>query len=154
MSRPTSSRIVPLYLLAYVAAALLIGVAGLIRFPPLHAKSAGEMSADAISARLAPVARVELATSAPAHTLKTGQAVYEGLCVACHGSGAAGAPKLGDRGAWRARIAQGLDTLVKHATDGFRGMPPKGGGADLDPQEVARAAAWMANQAGASFKEP
>jgi len=66
----------------------------------------------------------------------------------------AGAPKAGDKKAWAPRIAQGYDTLVKHATEGYKGMPPKGGGADLDPQEVARAVAWMANQGGASFKEP
>jgi len=154
MPTPPSSRIVPPYLLAVVAAAVLVGVVGMLLFPPLQAKTPGEMSPEAIAARLAPVARLEVAGSGPAHALKTGDAVYAGLCVACHGSGAAGAPKLGDRKAWGPRIAQGFDTLVKHATDGYKGMPPKGGGADLDAQEVARAVAWMADQAGASFKEP
>jgi cytochrome c5 len=86
--------------------------------------------------------------------LQSGQAVYNAVCVACHGTGAAGAPKAGDAGAWAARIAQGYDTLVQHAVQGIRAMPPKGGNADLDNIEVARAVAYMANQAGAKFKEP
>jgi cytochrome c5 len=86
--------------------------------------------------------------------VQTGEAVYNLACAACHASGAAGAPKAGDAGAWGPRIKQGFDTLIKHATEGFKAMPPKGGNADLDPIEVARAVAFMANKAGANFKEP
>jgi cytochrome c5 len=86
--------------------------------------------------------------------LQSGQAVYNAVCVACHGTGAAGAPKAGDTGAWSARIAQGYDTLVQHAVQGIRAMPAKGGNPDLDNIEVARAVAYMANQSGAKFKEP
>src|SRR6185503_1621592 len=86
--------------------------------------------------------------------LQSGQAVYNAVCVACHGTGAAGAPKAGDAGAWSARLAQGYDTLVQHAVQGIRAMPPKGGNPDLDDVEVARAVVYMANQSGAKFKEP
>jgi cytochrome c5 len=152
---PPSSRIVPQYLIGVVVAAIVVGLVGMLLFPPLRAKSSAELSADAVAARLAPVARVEVAGGGgAARVLKTGDAVYAGLCVACHGAGIAGAPKLGDKKAWGPRIAQGFDTLVKHATEGYKGMPPKGGGTDLDAQEVARAVAWMADQGGASFKEP
>ena len=146
----------PTYLLWFVLAAVAIAVAGSFAFPPLQAKTPTDMSAEAISARLAPVARIEFVPSAGAtsRTLRSGEAVYSGLCVACHGAGVAGAPKVGNKKAWAPRIKEGFDTLVKHATEGYKGMPPKGGGADLDPQEVARAVAWMADQGGASFKEP
>jgi cytochrome c5 len=154
MSAPPTSRIVPLYLVASVVAAALVVVVGIFVFPPLHASTPASLTGDAIAKRLAPVSRLEFASSAPAHALKTGEAVYSGLCIACHGAGVAGAPKLGDKKAWAPRIAQGFDTLVKHATEGYKAMPPKGGGADLDPQEVARAVAWIADQGGASFKEP
>jgi cytochrome c5 len=155
MAVASSQRIFPTYLLGFVAAAVVIVVAGSFAFPPLQAKTPAAMSPDAISARLAPVAKVEFTPSGTeARTLRGGEAVYSSLCVACHGAGVAGAPKLGDKKAWKKRIAQGFDTLVKHATEGYKGMPPKGGGADLDPQEVARAVAWMADQGGASFKEP
>jgi cytochrome c5 len=156
MSASPSKGIFPIYLLWFVAAGVVIAVVGTFAFRPLQAKVAADMGADAVSARLAPVARLEFVPSSggAARTLKGGEAVYSGLCVACHGAGVAGAPKVGDKKAWGPRIAQGFDTLVKHATEGYKGMPPKGGGSDLDPQEVARAVAWMADQGGASFKEP
>ena len=156
MAAPPSNRILPPYLAILVAVAALIVVAGHFVFRPLGAASKAAETPEAIAARLAPVSRVEFASAAGAagHPLKSGEAVYGGLCVACHGAGVAGAPKFGDTKAWAPRIAQGFDTLVKHATEGFKAMPPKGGGADLDPQEVARAVAWMADHSGASFKEP
>lgn len=52
--------------------------------------------------------------------------VYTASCSACHASGAAGAPKKGDKAAWAPRIAQGMDTLFEHAWNGFNAMPAKG----------------------------
>jgi cytochrome c5 len=149
-----SKRLFPMSLLGFVVAAALVLLVGLVFFAPSNTATAGALSADQVAKRLAPVASLEFAASGPAHALRSGEVVYSGLCVACHGTGAAGAPKLGDKAAWKARIAQGYQTLVKHATEGYKGMPAKGGGADLDPQEVARAVAWIADQGGAGFKEP
>ncbi|MCI0466838.1 MAG: c-type cytochrome [Beijerinckiaceae bacterium] len=79
-----------------------------------------------------------------------GKAVYDGSCFACHTSGLAGAPKLGDKVAWEPRIAQGMETLVAHAIQGFQGaggmMPPKGGRDDLADADVKAAVMYMANQ--------
>ncbi|MDK6080199.1 c-type cytochrome [Massilia varians] len=86
--------------------------------------------------------------------LQAGAAVYAAVCAACHDGGLAGAPKTGDTGGWAARLGQGYDTLVKHAIEGIRAMPAKGGNPDLDDVEVARAVVFMANRSGASFKEP
>lgn len=76
-----------------------------------------------------------------------GKTVYEQACFACHGTGAAGAPKFGDAAAWKDRIAKGLDTLHQHAIEGFTGqagmMPPKGGRADLSDAEVKAAVDYM-----------
>jgi cytochrome c5 len=113
-------------------------------------------SAEAVAARLKPVADegyTLIDASAP-RQLKAGAEVYNAACVACHGSGAAGAPKTGDSGAWSKRIAQGYDTLVSHAIKGIRGMPAKGGNPDLDDLEVARAVVHMANASGGKLKEP
>lgn len=52
--------------------------------------------------------------------------VYQAKCFACHGTGAAGAPKVGDAAAWTARLANGMDTVVANAINGIGGMPPKG----------------------------
>ena len=73
---------------------------------------------------------------------------------ACHAAGALGAPKFENKGDWGSRIAQGYDTLVKHAIEGIRQMPPRGGDGDLSDTEVARAVAYMANSAGAKFTAP
>lgn len=70
----------------------------------------------------APVVAAATAAAEP----KTGDQVYNGACVGCHASGAAGAPKLGDVAAWAPRIAQGMDTLFTHVTAGLNAMPPKG----------------------------
>lgn len=111
---------------------------------------------EAIVARLKPIADQGFTlkdVNAP-RVLQTGTEVYKAACAACHTAGAAGAPKLGDTGAWSTRLSQGYDTLVKHAVGGIRGMPAKGGNPDLDDVEVARAVAYMGNQAGAKFTEP
>ena len=59
-----------------------------------------------------------------------GAAVYNSGCMACHNSGVAGSPKIGDKDAWADRIAQGMDLLYEHAIVGFRARPatcrPKG----------------------------
>ncbi|HYQ71245.1 MAG TPA: c-type cytochrome [Gammaproteobacteria bacterium] len=57
---------------------------------------------------------------------KSGEEVYNSNCMACHATGAAGAPKLGDAAAWAPRIAQGKEKLLANATNGLNAMPPKG----------------------------
>jgi cytochrome c5 len=111
---------------------------------------------EAIAARLKPVADegyVLKGASAPKE-LQAGDAVYKAVCAACHATGAAGAPKVGDAGAWTARISQGQATLVGNAIKGVRAMPAKGGNPDLDAVEVERAVVYMANQSGGKLKEP
>ena len=114
------------------------------------------LSPEAIAARLKPVADegFTLVDASAPRQLKAGAEIYNAACVACHASGAAGAPKMGDSGAWSKRIAQGYDTLVSHAIVGIRGMPAKGGNPALDDVEVARAVVHMANASGAKFKGP
>ena len=85
--------------------------------------------------------------------LKAGEEVYKAQCSACHATGAAGAPKLGDAGAWGARIKQGFDTLVSSALKGKGAMGAQGGG-DFNDTEIARAVAYMANNGGGKFEEP
>lgn len=121
----------------------------------IGAGSAGQ-TPEAIAARLRPVADegYTLQTASGPKQLQSGEAVFKAVCAACHATGAAGAPKVGDAGAWSARIAQGQATLFDHAIKGIRAMPAKGGNPDLDDVEVQRAVVYMANQSGAKFKEP
>jgi cytochrome c5 len=81
----------------------------------------------------------------------TGPQVYNAVCIACHAPpGIGGAPALGDDDAWAARIAQGMDTLIDHALDGFTGstgvMPKKGERVDLSDEEIIRAVEYMVEQ--------
>lgn len=85
--------------------------------------------------------------------LKSGEEVYKAQCAACHAVGAAGAPKFADAGAWGPRIKQGLEALVNSALKGKGAMGAQGGG-DFNDVEIARAAAFMANNAGGKFEEP
>jgi cytochrome c5 len=78
-----------------------------------------------------------------------GASVYEAACVACHGAGIGGAPKMGDTAAWAPRIAQGKATLYKHAIEGFQGgagvMPAKGGRTDISDELIQAAVDYMAS---------
>lgn len=108
----------------------------------------------AVAARIKPVGEVSLKDSSAPHVDKSGEQVVNEVCSACHGVGALGSPKIGDSGAWAPRISQGYETLIKHAQDGIRAMPARGGNPDLSDTEIAGAVAFMANKAGANFKAP
>ncbi len=75
--------------------------------------------------------------------LAKGESVYGMACLACHTTGAAGAPKLGDKAAWASRIAQGMDTLHASAINGKGAMPPKGGRVDLSDADIQAAVVYM-----------
>ena len=108
--------------------------------------------------RIQPVGNVVLAEASGPKGMLSGEKVYAQVCKACHDAGLAGAPKFGDKTAWGARIATGEATLAQHAIAGYQGkagvMPAKGGNADLTDDEVRRAVVFMANAAGATWKEP
>ena len=76
-----------------------------------------------------------------------GAATYQQACVACHMTGAAGAPKLEDKAAWAPRIAQGTDVLYASALKGKGAMPPKGGQAQLSDEDIKAAVDYMVSQA-------
>ena len=77
-----------------------------------------------------------------------GKAVYDSGCVACHGTGVLGAPKLGDAAAWRPRAAGGLPALVNSARAGRGAMPPKGGNAALSDAQLLSVVTYMVTQSG------
>jgi cytochrome c5 len=89
-----------------------------------------------------------------AQTLRSGEEVYQRTCVACHGSGLQGAPKLGDNAKWKPLFSEGQAVLTAHAWVGVRAMPARGGDATLNLEEFSRAVAWMSRQAGGSWQDP
>jgi cytochrome c5 len=141
-----------------------------------NAFEAMQNSKSAIGERIAPVGQVrvgnpdqvvaaeasesmQVAAAAPAGegsapaaggSAKSGEAVYNAACLACHTTGAAGAPKLGDKAAWEPRFAQGLDALITNAINGKGAMPPKGGNPSWSDEEIRNAVEFMLEKAGLS----
>jgi cytochrome c5 len=117
---------------------------------------------ETVEDRIRPVGQVRIAgqvadeepvAQAPAKE-RTGKEVVDTACAACHTTGAAGAPKTGDKGQWEARLGQGFDTLVAHALNGFKGMPARGGNPTLTDLEVTRAVAWLVGEVGMKVEVP
>ncbi|BAL22696.1 cytochrome c, class I [Azoarcus sp. KH32C] len=92
-----------------------------------------------------PIALLLLCSIADA-TAGDGRLVYTQICRACHDTGVAGAPVLGDKTAWSPRIQGGVDTLLQSALRGKGGMPPKGGNAGLTDEQIRDAVEYMVAQ--------
>lgn len=150
-----------------VSAAILVGVA--VSGQALASKLADQtgnaepigtrsiMSPAKIDARTQPAAKVckqgeecggaaAAPVAAAAAAPKSPEEIYNGTCSACHATGAAGAPKVGDAAAWAPRIAQGADTLHKHAIGGFNMMPPKGTCAACSDDEIIAVVDYMVSK--------
>ena len=102
-------------------------------------KPVGEVCVQGKGNCAAPVAAV---ASGP----RTGDQVYGSACLACHDTGAAGAPKKGVAADWAPRIAQGEDTLVSNAINGIRGMPPRGTCMTCTDDEIRAAVQFIVAQ--------
>jgi len=114
------------------------------------------LEAKSVNERIAPVAAYNLKDPGAPKVYLTGEALFTQVCAACHATGAAGAPKMGDKAAWSARIGQGLEGLFASVLKGKGAMPPRAGTLpdDVSDYELHRAIVYMANAGGASFKEP
>ena len=84
----------------------------------------------------------------------SGESIYQQVCASCHTPGVAGAPKLGDKAKWAGLIKEGQVQITAHGYVGVRGMPAKGGKPDLGISDFAASVVYMANQSGASWKNP
>tara|TARA_B110000879_G_scaffold162593_1_gene209999 strand:+ start:1093 stop:1539 length:447 start_codon:yes stop_codon:yes gene_type:complete len=98
-----------------------------------------------VAARIAPAGHVSMAgqvaavTSGGVESARAGGDIYAINCIACHSSGVAGAPIMGDVAAWSARLEQGLETVYTNAINGIRGMPMRGTCMDCSDDEVKAA---------------
>lgn len=115
------------------------------RLQPVGGVHSGETGAAAIAAA-AQAATAAAASQVAFDGSLDGSVIYNGACTACHGTGAAGAPML-TKDAWTARQAQGVETLVKHATEGFQGaagiMPARGGNPAISDAQIDATVRWM-----------
>ena len=116
---------------------------------------AQDAARDAIAERLAPVGQLCLqgqdcgTAAAPAAASSggggeiDGAGIYNNVCMACHETGAAGAPVRGDEAAWAERTEQGFATLLDHAINGIGAMPARGGNPNLSDEEMEAVTAYM-----------
>ena len=105
----------------------------------------------ALAERIQKVGAVEIRDAN--RELKSGEDVFKAQCATCHAAGVAGAPKVGDSGAWAARIKTGYEALLTSALKGKGAMGAQGGG-DFEDLEIARAVVYIANAGGANFDAP
>lgn len=133
-----------------VPVAIIIGLVSYVTSGQKPAAGATNME-KAVAERIQKVGRVEIRDAN--RPLKNGEDVFKAQCAACHATGAAGAPKFGDKGAWAARVKQSYDVLLTSALKGKGNMAPQGGG-DHSDLEIGRAVVYMANAGGGKFAEP
>ena len=108
----------------------------------------------AMSLGLALVMGIAPGTGSAQNVDRSGKEVVDAVCIACHGTGANGAPKIGDKKAWSTLASRGLSGLSTSALKGVRKMPPHGGNPTLTDTEVQRAITYMVNQSGGHWTEP
>jgi len=156
---------------ALVIGIILLAQFAIAAYGTRSMKNDAAMSEAAVKQRLAPVASVALDPNAPAPAPAApaaapvaapvtaaaipppaakagapaggGKATYDTTCATCHGSGLAGAPKLGDKVAWAPRLKEGKEELYKDAIKGKGAMPPKGGNLTLSDADVKAAVDYM-----------
>jgi cytochrome c5 len=150
----TPKQLLIVVILAHVIPISLIVTLVMLTTGGMHSKGHPALSEEAVAKRIKPVGEVVVVDANAPKVERTGKQVVDAVCAACHATGALNAPKIGDKTAWTPLIKEGHAQLTEIAIKGERQMPPRGGNPDLTDTEVARAVAYMANQAGASFKEP
>jgi len=110
---------------------------------------------EVIEERIAPVGEVyvgsvpaeaEAEKPAEAAGFATGKDVYDAVCTACHSTGAAGAPKLGDKTAWAKYLTDNVEQIYQYALTGRGAMPPRGGRSDLSDEDVKKTVDYMLEQ--------
>ena len=154
----------PQQLIVVVLLAFVVPIFGIVMLVHLvtnrpHADPAA-LTPESVKARIQPLGKIEVGAAGPVGGVpRTGEEVTKTVCAACHATGAAGAPKIGDNAAWAPRIKSGMKDMLAEAIKGItvKGalvMPPRGGAGDLSDHEVALAIVYMANQSGGKLKEP
>ena len=156
----TPKQLITVAVLAFIVPVLLIVFIAQLAMGGMKVKpDNADFSEQAVAKRLQPVGQVNIGTApapAPANPAAapaaakaepaSGDKVFQASCMACHGAGLMGAPKVGDKAAWGPRIAQGVNVLHDHALKGIRTMPAKGGNAGLADAEVKAAVDYMVSQ--------
>lgn len=132
---------------------VIIMMANFVAFGTKTGAGSDGMGEEAIARRLERVGTVQIKDASGPAVVRTGEQVVAAACGACHNTGAAGAPKVGDSAAWAPRIKTGYEALLTSALKGKNAMPAQGGG-EYSDYEIARAVVHLVNQSGGKLDEP
>lgn len=136
-----------------VPIAIIVLLVKFVAIAPKPAAGSDGLGEEAVARRLMPIGHVEIRDANAPRVMKTGEQVYQVQCAACHDSGAAGAPKIGDNAAWASRTASGYETLLNSALNGKGAMAAQGGG-EFSDYEIGRAVVHLVNNSGGNLAEP
>ncbi|MGM0481579.1 MAG: c-type cytochrome [Pseudomonadota bacterium] len=133
---------------SFVSKGFFASVAALFAMTVSAASVQDAMTKEAIEKRIQPVSQYYVAgessdQQASAGEPRSGEQVYNTFCSACHTSGVMGSPKINNANDWEPRLAQGMDTVLRHAIEGYNAMPPKGTCADCSDDEIQAAINYM-----------
>jgi cytochrome c5 len=147
----TPQQLITIVLLAFVVP--IVGIVLIVQLVINRPQAdPAALSPEAVAARLQPVGKVEFG-AAGAGAAKSGEEIVKEVCAACHQTGVANAPKLGDKAAWAPRLKLGLNGMLQSVVNGKGAMAARAG-TSLTDQELTSAIVSMANQAGGNLKEP
>lgn len=128
---------------------LIIAGFGIFFVSALFAELSGSLDEKATILRLQPEGQVTVeagsvvAPQNAAVAVDIGQQHYDQVCHICHETGLAGAPKFGDKADWAPRIAEGMDTMMKRAIQGYKAMPPKGTCTSCSDEDIKKTIEYM-----------
>ncbi|MFB9243002.1 c-type cytochrome [Massilia antarctica] len=98
---------------------------------------------DGVLDMLIPTRVSKLEAAGRTDALVRGRKVYDDSCQVCHAAGVMNAPQLADRPEWSVRNKKGFNVLVRHAVDGYKSHPAKGGMPALSGDEIRDAVFYM-----------
>lgn len=138
-----------LFALTFIIMAIAAVIAGDEPEDPIVAQRVAERLAPVGQVVTDPEMLVAVAQSDAPSEPRSGEEIVAGVCAGCHTAGVLGAPKTGDKAAWKALLdSHGLDDLVKSAIAGEGAMPPRGGDPSLSDEEVRAAVEQLLKDSG------
>jgi cytochrome c5 len=160
MSEQGTSKTSPMMILAAIVGAFVAPVVAIALIVQLVLsiqasqvdKDDPKMADAAVKERIKPYVQMKAIDPTLPRVERQGEEVYKEVCSSCHGIGALGAPRFGNKPDWAPRIAKGYDSLLTNAVNGLKSMPPRGGDPDISDIEMNRTMVYMANAVGAGFK--
>jgi cytochrome c5 len=137
----------PQQLVVVIVLAFVVPIVGILLLVQLvlggHRADPNALTPESVNTRIQPVARLEIGPPMAAPGARSGEAIVQATCAACHQTGVAKAPKIGDKNDWAPHLKHSLSVLVQTVVKGKGAMPPKGGNTALSDDAVKAAVDYL-----------